>query len=30
MNFIEGIKEKFKQFKPTSWAVDIGVWLNQV
>ena len=22
MNFIEGIKEKFKQFKPTSWAVD--------
>ncbi len=22
MNFIEGVKEKFKQFKPTSWAVD--------
>ncbi|MEO6670635.1 MAG: efflux RND transporter permease subunit [Ferruginibacter sp.] len=22
MNFIEGIKEKFKQFGPTSWAVD--------
>jgi multidrug efflux pump len=22
MNFIEGIKEKFKEFKPTSWAVD--------
>ncbi len=22
MNFIEGIKEKFKQFKPTSWSVD--------
>jgi multidrug efflux pump subunit AcrB len=22
MNFIEGIAQKFKQFKPTSWAVD--------
>ena len=22
MNFIEGVKEKFKEFKPTSWAVD--------
>ncbi|MEO6489251.1 MAG: efflux RND transporter permease subunit [Ferruginibacter sp.] len=22
MNFIEGIKQKFKQFTPTSWAVD--------
>ncbi|MBK6378710.1 MAG: efflux RND transporter permease subunit [Chitinophagaceae bacterium] len=22
MNFIEGVKDKFKQFKPTSWAVD--------
>lgn len=22
MNFIEGVKEKFKQFKPTSWAID--------
>ena len=22
MNFIEGVKEKFKQFAPTSWAVD--------
>ncbi|MBS1510939.1 MAG: efflux RND transporter permease subunit [Bacteroidetes bacterium] len=22
MNFIEGVAEKFKQFKPTSWAVD--------
>ncbi len=22
MNFIEGIKEKFKEFKPTSWSVD--------
>jgi multidrug efflux pump len=22
MNFIEGIKEKFKEYKPTSWAVD--------
>lgn len=22
MNFTEGIKEKFKQFRPTSWAVD--------
>ncbi len=22
MNFIEGIKQKFKQFGPTSWAVD--------
>ena len=22
MNFIEGIKQKFKEFKPTSWAVD--------
>ena len=22
MNFIEGIKEKFKEFKPTSWAID--------
>ncbi|MFT3909160.1 MAG: efflux RND transporter permease subunit [Ferruginibacter sp.] len=22
MNFIEGVKEKFKQFGPTSWAVD--------
>jgi multidrug efflux pump subunit AcrB len=22
MNFIEGIKEKFKQFGPTSWAID--------
>lgn len=22
MNFVEGIKEKFKEFKPTSWAVD--------
>ncbi len=22
MNFIEGIAKKFKQFKPTSWAVD--------
>ncbi len=22
MNFIEGIKDKFKEFKPTSWSVD--------
>jgi multidrug efflux pump subunit AcrB len=22
MNFIEGVKEKFKTFKPTSWAID--------
>lgn len=22
MNFIEGVKEKFKEYKPTSWAVD--------
>ncbi len=22
MNFIEGVKEKFKEFKPTSWSVD--------
>jgi multidrug efflux pump len=22
MNFLEGVKNKFKQFKPTSWAVD--------
>ena len=22
MNFIEGIKDKFKEYKPTSWAVD--------
>ena len=22
MNFTEGIKEKFKEYKPTSWAVD--------
>ena len=22
MNFIEGVKEKFKQFDPTSWSVD--------
>ena len=22
MNFIEGVKERFKEFKPTSWAVD--------
>src|SRR5665647_2505558 len=22
MNFIEGVKKKFKEFKPTSWAVD--------
>ena len=22
MNFIEGIQEKFKEFKPTSWAID--------
>jgi multidrug efflux pump subunit AcrB len=22
MNFFEGIKTKFKEFKPTSWAVD--------
>jgi hypothetical protein len=22
MKFIEGIKEKFKEFKPTSWSVD--------
>ena len=22
MNFIEGVKEKFKQFAPASWAVD--------
>ncbi len=22
MKFIEGVKEKFKEFKPTSWAVD--------
>ncbi len=22
MNFIEGVKEKFKQFAPTSWSVD--------
>ena len=22
MNFIEGIKDKFKQFRPTSWAID--------
>jgi multidrug efflux pump len=22
MNFIEGIREKFKEYKPTSWAVD--------
>jgi multidrug efflux pump len=22
MNFIKGIKETFKEFKPTSWAVD--------
>ncbi len=22
MNFIEGVKAKFKEFKPTSWAVD--------
>src|SRR6476646_3526147 len=22
MNILQGIREKFKQFKPTSWAVD--------
>ena len=22
MNFIEGVQKKFKQFKPTSWAID--------
>ena len=22
MNFIQGVKEKFKEFKPTSWAID--------
>jgi len=22
MHFIEGIAKKFKEFKPTSWAVD--------
>ena len=22
MNFIEGVKDKFKQFRPTSWSVD--------
>ncbi len=22
MNFIDGIKEKFKEFRPTSWAID--------